>query len=386
MNTRKFVLGIVYLSLIAAAAVLSLAMNRGALESKVTVTIATDRAGLTMTPGARIKLRGVDVGRVAAVKPTARGAAIQADLFPSQVGNVPANVSAQIIPPTAFGAKYVQLTVPSGDRDDAIRAGAVIRSDHVTVEFNDTFENLTEVLKVARPDKVNRALTAGSSVLDGRGEKIGALVVDLERYLTEFNRTLPALSKDVELGNDVLRTYDRLTPDALALAKNVTTSSRTVAQEHRSLHDLLMNSQGLSDDLGGFLDTNQPGIKKVVDLYEPVTGTLARYSPEIPCLLGGLVQVNDLMEDAFGGRKPGWNAYLRLRPGQAPWKYPVNLPVVREDRGPACYGLPLVGEDEAKRPMPRFAVGANPPSESQPPLGRLSGTFFGSLAGLVNPS
>ena len=40
-------------------------MFAGTLTTYVPVTLTSDRAGLVMEPGAKVKLRGVQVGRVA---------------------------------------------------------------------------------------------------------------------------------------------------------------------------------------------------------------------------------------------------------------------------------------------------------------------------------
>ena len=48
--------------------VASHAIFGGTFSSYVPVTLTSDRAGLVMEPGAKVKLRGVQVGRVAAIQ------------------------------------------------------------------------------------------------------------------------------------------------------------------------------------------------------------------------------------------------------------------------------------------------------------------------------
>lgn len=179
---RQVVYGFVFIALVAALVAGTIAKYRGAFEDNVVVTVQADRAGLTLAPGAPIKLRGVEIGRVGHIDndPTADGGAggkvsIELEIDADKVDRVPADVTAQIVPPTAFGAKYVQLTPPADDPGSSggtIEAGAVIPADRVTVEVDEAFENLTKVLDVARPAEVNSALTAVAGAVEERGQLI----------------------------------------------------------------------------------------------------------------------------------------------------------------------------------------------------------------------
>jgi phospholipid/cholesterol/gamma-HCH transport system substrate-binding protein len=380
----RFAHGVVYLVIISAAVVLTLALNRGSFEDNTSIEVVADRAGLTLASGARVKLRGVDVGRVASIEPSSKGARIKVDLFEDQVRFVPAGVTARIVPPTAFGAKYIELVQAPGRTDRPIVAGARVPATAVTTEFNDTFENLTQLMQAARPEKINRALTASATLLDQKGDRLGRLVSGLENYLDALNPALPALAKDLRATGPVLDVYAGSSEDLIATLDNLSTTTPTVRTRSSLLADLLAATSEVSGRAGQFMDTNQPGIERVVTVYDPVTGALARYSPELRCLLGGIVHLNGFMEQAAGGRRPGLYTYTRFRPPTTHWTYPRNLPVLREDRGPRCYGLPVVDQSEAARPMPQFDIGANPDPETERPNPQdLGSTFFGRLSSLV---
>jgi phospholipid/cholesterol/gamma-HCH transport system substrate-binding protein len=88
------------------------AIFAGTLTTYVPVTVTSERAGLVMESGAKVKMRGVQVGRVSGVDGGRNLARLHLELFPDQVGYIPANAGAQIRASTAFGAKYVDLTYP----------------------------------------------------------------------------------------------------------------------------------------------------------------------------------------------------------------------------------------------------------------------------------
>ena len=382
-SVRRFSLGLAYVLVIVAAAAFAVAMNRGTFQHNTAIDVVADRAGLTLASGARVKFRGVDVGRVTSIRSAGSGAHIHVDLFDAPVRFVPADVTAQIVPPTAFGAKYVDLVTDAAGDSRPISAGAEVRATQVTTEFNDAFENLTKVMQVARPDQVNNALTASASLLDGRGAQLGELMTGLEEYLGAFNPFLPALAQDLRAAGPVIDVYDHSADDLVSMLDGLGAASRTLTARQSSLAGLLTSASAASARTGKFLDTNQAGIERVVSLFDPVTAALARYSPELPCTLGGVVELNDFVEKAFGTKRPGYYTYSRFRPSDPPYRPSLNLPVVHEDRGPHCYGLPVVDAAEAARQMPTFDVGANPDRAPKPPAEELAGTFFGALSGLA---
>src|ERR1044072_1410800 len=128
------------LFLIAAALVTLTAMLfSGTLSRKVSLTLVSDRAGLVMEDGAKVKLRGVQIGEVRSIG-TETGAGgdlskLTLKMDPGPFQYLPSNVEAEIKSSPAFGAKYVDLIVPpDGASAEPLKPGSVLHSRNVTVE------------------------------------------------------------------------------------------------------------------------------------------------------------------------------------------------------------------------------------------------------------
>ena len=384
MSLRYLTYGVTFLVLLALAFVFTFALYKDAFSSSVPVTLMSDRAGLTMDTGAVVKLRGVDIGRVSAVTSAGDGARLSLEIETKYQKLVPSNITAQIIPPTAFGAKYVQLTDPVSAAEP-IKANGVIGSDHVTVEVNDAFENLMKVLDAAHPLEVNNALTSLATTLDGRGEELGQLITKIDRYLASFNPELPTLAADLQKSTKVLDTYNTLTPDFINLAGNATTTANTLVDRRASLDAFILSLSKVSNKGQTFIDNNGKQLTTVLKTFDPVGKVLARYSPMLACTLEGLVIDNKYAERAVGGTNPGISSYTILQPSDDPYTYPNDLPRVDENGGPHCYGLPHVSKSEGEKPNPKFSTGTDPNTGPPPTAAEdLATTFFGVLAGLVN--
>ena len=109
----------VLLLVIAALTVLTALLFSGALRKTVPLTVVSDRAGLVMENGAKVQLRGVQIGRVSSLGPKrgpsgAPGSELELKIDPEPFRYLPRNVEAEIKSSTAFGAKYVDLIIPPG--------------------------------------------------------------------------------------------------------------------------------------------------------------------------------------------------------------------------------------------------------------------------------
>ena len=96
-----------------------------------------------MEPGAKVKLRGVQVGTRRAASPAAPTPVdLKLEIDPDQIRYIPANVRADIRATTVFGAKYVDLIYADDPSPQRLAAGAVLRSQNVSTEVNTVFQNL----------------------------------------------------------------------------------------------------------------------------------------------------------------------------------------------------------------------------------------------------
>jgi phospholipid/cholesterol/gamma-HCH transport system substrate-binding protein len=385
MVDRHVTYGLTFIALILALIVGTVASYEGVFRSTVPLTVSSDRAGLTLAPGAAVKLRGVVIGRVGSVDHDAGdGVSIQLEIDQDELNQISSDTTAEIVPPTAFGAKYIQLN-PGEPGAERIQAGSTIDADRVTVEVDEAFENLTQVLDTAKPAEVAAALTAVSQAVDQRGEDIGLLITQTNGYLTSFNPYLSTLTSDIRSGASVAQTYDTARPDLVALADKAAVTSRTLTTQQKSLHAFEVSLYSFDNSASQLLDSSGRRLTTTLKLTAPVADVVERYSPELPCTILGLASANKLAEAAVGGTHPGITTITRIVPGRDPYTYERNLPKIGDTSGPECYGLPYVTEEEAQAAVPTFATGANPYAGKQPTVQENTlTTLLGLLAGGAN--
>lgn len=315
-------------------------------KSYATVTLTSDRAGLIMDPYAKVKYRGVQVGRVRSID-GGHPVALKLEFDEDQLQYIPANVTAQITAPTAFGAKYVELLPPEDPSSARLTAGAVLRSGKVSDEVNTTFDNLVGVLDKVDVTKLNGALTALADGFRGKGQEIGEATTDFNEYLSEINPRSETIREDWRALKSFSDTYGVAAQDILRILDAASVTSTTVADNAEALDALLLATIGFSRSGIDLIGPNQDNLVNAINGLEPTTRLLMKYNPTLTCMLTGAQVMYDMgFIDGVGGN--GYSVVLDagLLFGDDPYKYPDNLPIVGQKGGPGgkpgCGSLPDV--------------------------------------------
>jgi phospholipid/cholesterol/gamma-HCH transport system substrate-binding protein len=322
------------------------ALFAGTFRSYVPVTLTSDRSGLVMETNAKVKMRGVEVGRVSQINAEKNAVSLKLQIDPDQIRYIPANVQAQIQATTAFGAKFVDLIYPKDPSRARLAAGAVLHSKNVSVEVNTVFENLVDLLKMVDPAKLNAVLTAVADSVRGQGERIGEATTDLNQVLLAVNPRTETIRQDWRAFKNFNDTYSAAAQNILTVLNAASTTSTTIVNESTALDNLLLNVIGFGKAGTNLLATSRDNLVAAVNILEPTTNLLDTYSPEYTCWLQGATWfLNNDGYSVWGGAD-GRSIHLdvALLGGNDPYQYPDNLPIVAAKGGPGgkpgCGSLP----------------------------------------------
>ncbi|MGZ4562673.1 MAG: MCE family protein [Mycobacterium sp.] len=327
---------------------LTSAFFSGSFKSYVSVTVISDRAGLVMDRGGKVKMRGVQVGRVAQIANGKNEVSLKLDLYPNQVRYIPANVQARIRATTFFSAKYVDLVYPSQPSPKRLAAGAVIRVENVGTEINTMFANLVNVLNQIDPAKLQGVLSALAEGLRGRGAAIGQSITDTNEVLRAINPRAETVRADIRAAKRASDTYGAAAQDILRVLDAASVTSGTVTNYSSALDSLLSGVVGLSRSGISLVGPSKDNLIRAVNLLDPTTSLLMKYNPELTCMLVG---ANTALDTGYGDAMGGANGYSLIIDstplfGADQYRYPQNLPIVGARGGPGgkpgCGSLPDV--------------------------------------------
>jgi phospholipid/cholesterol/gamma-HCH transport system substrate-binding protein len=339
--SRRRVAGVAFLLVISALVYLTVLMYQKAFTPVVMVSLEADRVGNQLSAHADVKLRGIVVGEVRDVSSRGEGATVQLALDPDKTEQIPANVTAQLLPKTLFGEKYVALGLPASRSGEVIEDGDVITQDRssTAIETAQALDDLLPVLQSLHPDDLSTALNALSTALRDRGDRLGRSFATTAAYLRRFNPSVPQLGADMAALADVADTLGEATPDLLRTLDNLASSSRFLVQERAELDEFLATTRSFTASAQDLLDRSEKSlIRLAVDSQAPLQ-LFARYAPEYPCLLEALRKYDPIVSKTFGGALPGLHITVEATMDNGPY-VPGQEPKYRDTRGPDCWGLP----------------------------------------------
>jgi phospholipid/cholesterol/gamma-HCH transport system substrate-binding protein len=320
----------------------------GTFRTFVPVTLTSDRSGLVMESGGKVKMRGVEVGRVASISAGRQTVSVQLEIYPDQIRYIPANVQAQIRATTAFGAKYVDLISPDTPSRARLAAGAQLVSRNVSTEVNTVFQNLMDVLHQVDPPKLNSVLTALADGVRGQGQRIGEATTAANDVLLALNPRSETMRRDWRSFGQFSQTYAAAAQDILHTLAAASTTSQTITSHTSQFNALLLNTIGFADAGIRLIGPSHNNFIDAINTLAPTTDLLMKYNPEYTCLLQGAKRFYDQGSQSIGGNGRTVVLDAGILWGNDPFVYPDNLPVVAGKGGPGgkpgCGSLPDVSK------------------------------------------
>ncbi|WP_328913094.1 MULTISPECIES: MCE family protein [unclassified Streptomyces] len=370
-TARRRTAGLVFLLVPCLLAWLAVAVYDKAFTDEATVTVETGSVGNEMRPGADVKVRGVVVGRVKAIHADGAGARLVLAITPGKLRQIPAGVTAQMLPTTLFGERFVALVPPPGTPagGPTLAAHTTIAQDRSSdaVELQQVLGHVLPLLTAVQPEKLSATLNAVATALDGRGAQLGATLVRLDAYLTRLNPQLPVLNDDIKQLVTVSRVYSAAAPDIVQALTDFTRTSGTIAEERANLSTLYGATTTTAQDLTTYLRQNKDNLIRLSADSRGTLGLLAEYAPSFPCTLRTLADFAPVMDKALGKgtKEPGLHIDVTTVASRGAYRPGKDTPVYGASGGPRCYPVPYTGRGTtpaAESPSADVPAAASPAS------------------------
>jgi phospholipid/cholesterol/gamma-HCH transport system substrate-binding protein len=376
---RRRIAGIVFLVVIALLVELSVVLYEKGFTRTVDVALETDRVGNQLSLHADVKVRGIVVGEVRHVSSNGERAVLQLALNPDRVGQIPNNVSAQLLPKTLFGEKEVTLVIPSDPSSEHVKSGDRITQDRsrTALETETALNDLLPLLKALEPQKLSLALDALSEGLRGRGDKLGRNLALTAAYFNQLNPSLPRLSQDMQGLADLANTYSDAAPDLLRTLDNLAFSGRSLVQQRTQLDAFLRSTRDFATSATSIVSDNEARLIALARDSVPSLQLYASYSDYYPCMLNVLAFQEIEGERVFGGGQPGLHITIEAIRDRDHGTYMpgADEPRYRDTYNPHCFGLDL---KHIIRPFPAYRNPQDGYRDSDPPEDPGTGPKAGS--------
>ncbi|MFB9314520.1 MCE family protein [Nocardioides plantarum] len=366
-------LGLVYLTVAGALVLTSVLVYLQTFTDTVEVELTTGSVGNNLRPGTDVKVRGVQVGRVADIEVSDTGAVLTLALDPDRTGAIPADVKARLLPKTLFGERYVALQVPAGtdlEVADPIADGDRIGQDtsREAVELEQVFDELLPVLTAVQPEKISATLSELVALLRGNGADLGDTMAEWTAYVRKLNPEIPQLTDDLGALGRVAGNYSEALPDLLTALDDVSVTSATLVDERAQLQTLFSAVVSSADTTRGWLDANEDTIRVLSAESRRALRAVEPYAEEFPCVMASARKFVPAMDAQLGAGtgRPGLRIEVTVVPDPGPYiagRDEVTYASGATASGPSCPYVP--SDARAVDPAPARR-GAAPAARSFP--------------------
>lgn len=293
----------------------------GMVGGGLRLTAQLPTSGDALGPASHVKYHGLVVGRVVKVTGHAGLSSAQVVIRPEHAPEIPASVTARVLPSTIFGSEYVDLVAPARPGTGRITAGQTIRADRSaeTLRIMDAIAAGERILRAVDPSRLDATVSALAHLLDGNGDDVGRFVERASAYLGTVLAHTDALYRDLRLLGNVLQDGAAAEPDLVAALRNAHGTLRLVVTQRRTIDTLIAGSTGLATETTTFLDANEKNLvgtiwagEPIVHIYHGRRGRLAELLQAVPKVLSngahgvkdGRIVMEGLMEFPFELGRP----------------------------------------------------------------------------------
>jgi phospholipid/cholesterol/gamma-HCH transport system substrate-binding protein len=299
--------GIVFVIVVVLACGFLALKLQGSFGDTVPVTADLQTAGGSLRTGVDVKMRGMVVGKVAAVEGGANQVRLSLRIDEDEVGQIPANVQARVLPASVFGTSYVDLVAPERKGVGAsLRAGDVVKQDlsQKTVELQTALDSIDTLVDALGPSELATALHTVASALDGRGEDLGNAIETFNTYLNRVMPMVPEVRRDLRLLAVNLNSLDRNAPDLLEAADDTRVTLNNLVDRRDQIGKMLGGASELLGDTDAFLRDHEATYLRALGLSQTLVDAL--YDERVN-FRDGLVSTGQLamklltvLEDGYG--------------------------------------------------------------------------------------
>lgn len=339
-TTKKRLLAALFIAIVVAFVGTTVAIYNRAFTASDTVTMYTDDMAFALPNDADVKARGVLVGRVSGVEPDGDRVQVNMEFDPAFMDQLPSNISGRLLPKTLFGERYVDLGFPE-QPVGTIEPGATIEQDTRgnAIELGRVLDGLLPVLEAVPPEKLAGTLGAINQALAGRGDEIGASLVDIGEVFDGISQEMPALEAGLEDLATFSQTYSEALPDLIHALDALRTTGDTVIQRRTDIADGLQRISAGTEAATSFLSNNRNDlIALAVDSRQSLE-YLAEYTPALPCTVELFMEALERSDDILGvgTAHPGIRVTIEVVNPKGRYVPNQDEPRFFDTRGPRCY-------------------------------------------------
>jgi phospholipid/cholesterol/gamma-HCH transport system substrate-binding protein len=288
---------------------------------RYTVTLKLPEIG-GLYRGGNVSYRGVEVGRVQAVRLTETGA--EAELQLKSDISIPADLTASVHSVSAVGEQYVDLS-PRSANGPRLKDGDVIPADRATLppDIGTLLDATNRGISAIPRENLKTVVDESYKAIGGLGPDLSRLVNGTTDLATDARKNLKELLTVIDDSKPLLDSQTQSSASIQAWAANLATITSELQRNDSSVAGLLQKGSAASDQARQLIDRLSPTLPIVLANLVSVGQVAITYRDNLESLLVELPQGAAIMQ-AMG--VPNRNTKQAYRGGFLSFNLNLNVP------------------------------------------------------------
>ena len=260
------------------------------------VTAYFDRA-VSVFPSSDVRVLGLPAGSVSAVE--IDGDQVRVDMAIKDDIKIPADATAQIVPQSLIGERYIQISPVFTDGMEALEPGSVIEDTVIPVEPDEALAALKEFLDSLDPEGLGDLITNLEEDLEGNGPALNKALGGLSELVQTFAEKDDALLRIVDSFDTLTATLTTREQQLGAVMDAFAEASQVLADERQSIEELIGGLADLSTNGLALLGEHATDLRADIETLAGTAATIDANLTSVTQLLASGPQLSDGIIGAY---------------------------------------------------------------------------------------
>jgi phospholipid/cholesterol/gamma-HCH transport system substrate-binding protein len=224
---------------------------------------------------ANVTYRGVTVGRVTDVVPTATGA--QAHLSLDKKFKIPLDSSANVRSVTAVGEQYIDL-VSAGNPGDYFKNGDTITNSTIPVPIGPALDRANVALASVPAGKIPNLLDETAQAVGGLGPTLQKLVDNTQSFVTELSNNIGDIDSIIDNAPPIFASQVQSSQSIYQWAANLNSLTAQAKEQDAALRSGLQEAAPTTEQLNTLFVDVKDALPQTLANVSIITEMLKRYN------------------------------------------------------------------------------------------------------------
>jgi phospholipid/cholesterol/gamma-HCH transport system substrate-binding protein len=240
-----------------------------------------------------VTYRGIQVGRVTNVQPTARG--VRATLSIDNHYKIPIDASANVHSVSAIGEQYLDL-VSTGSPGTYFSPGQTITKGTVPSEIGPALDAANRGLSVLPKQKIASLLNETAEAVGGLGPALQRLVDSTQSIVSDFEANMSDVDNIFDNAAPILDSQVDSSDSIAQWSQNLKVLTAEIEHNDQHVQNVLSKAAPTADQVAGVFNDVRESLPQTLANLEVVADMLKRYNKGLEQLLVFLPEVGSVAQ------------------------------------------------------------------------------------------